>query len=891
MAFIEKTSPTVLNIKLTSKGRELLSTGDLTFDYFAIGDSEMDYVFNAKTGFEADKANILKPLDNNPSILSFITANVSGNPYNILPAVGSHYVVVNSTKPSGFFTDNGNEFLKDRNHVKQPYCMVAMDNATGGTKILLKKSPLFASDGNLTEPTINDYILIRWTLGESTTDLTINKNHPSPYLVYKIENIIGSVVNDNAIVTLDRNIPDLRGYTTTGINAGALIYEKEIILSGATGSLEYSPDYLDKSVLAFLQNSQCPTIIFPFWNMSIIFTDEIAGAIAGLKKYSQFNTAAYGGFVNYIQNQAAAYKKLGVIHYTNNSPANTYAEGFYLKTPVLDIPTIMWHKKNTSTLGARFIAGEGKTLAGLNAHYYDLVDENDPTIIVGKVFDELKLFVIEDQELLFAMSYKSNRTWTLPDYQISGGGGCYEKPEDPPVFSLVTVQGQPAVNSIQNISANQIVGWQFVTDYGIEYRAGTTGEFIKISRLVLGKLTSDSFPLITLLLNPAEVYQYRAYIVANNNTIVSANICETQPLYPPVPPPPPVPPAAPTITTVAASNILETSASAGGNITSEGTQSVTARGVVWSTSANPTIANSKTTNGTGAGAFASNITGLAAGTTYNMRAYATNSVDTAYGNNVTFTTATPPPVYAKPTATTGFGLPKVGDILFKGNQVTSNGGIPILQYGVLYTTNPAYSTEAALIYDNVGTDKVYQISDTGDIALNLSFVEILDGARANTTYYYRAFAKNASGYGYGEVLSAITPLDDIIPAPTTTPLSIVYSTPNCEGSLAPMPSNTSTDITLSYNIGVPGTAPSTKGKAFGCVVCNGVRKFYSAALLPETDNSGTWTMNVKSTDNVELCVSTTTITGLVPYATIEITSASGNFSVGTPAGVYSGNVR
>ena len=41
---------------------------------------------------------------------------------------------------------------------------------------------------------------------------------------------------------------------------------------------------------------------------------------------------------------------------------------------------------------------------------------NDPSVVVGKVFNELKMFVIEDQELLFAMSYKSNRSWTLPDY-------------------------------------------------------------------------------------------------------------------------------------------------------------------------------------------------------------------------------------------------------------------------------------------------------------------------------------------------------------------------------------------------------------------------------------------------------------------------------------------
>ena len=94
----------------------------------------------------------------------------------------------------------------------------------------------------------------------------------------------------------------------------------------------------------------------------------------------------------------------------------------------------------------------------------------------------------------------------------------------------------------------------------------------------------------------------------------------------------------PTVTTSAASNITETTAICGGNVTSDGGVAVTARGVCWSTSQNPTISDSHTTNGSGTGSFTSNLTGLTAGTTYYMRAYATNSAGTAYGNEVSFTT-------------------------------------------------------------------------------------------------------------------------------------------------------------------------------------------------------------------------------------------------------------
>jgi len=94
----------------------------------------------------------------------------------------------------------------------------------------------------------------------------------------------------------------------------------------------------------------------------------------------------------------------------------------------------------------------------------------------------------------------------------------------------------------------------------------------------------------------------------------------------------------PTVTTRAITNVTPTSAVSGGNVTDDGGGTVTARGVCWSTSTNPTIAGNKTTNGTGTGAFTSNITGLLENTTYYVRAYATNSAGTAYGNQLSFTT-------------------------------------------------------------------------------------------------------------------------------------------------------------------------------------------------------------------------------------------------------------
>lgn len=94
----------------------------------------------------------------------------------------------------------------------------------------------------------------------------------------------------------------------------------------------------------------------------------------------------------------------------------------------------------------------------------------------------------------------------------------------------------------------------------------------------------------------------------------------------------------PSVTTKNITNITQTSATSGGTIASDGGDAITARGVCWNTTTNPTIADNKTNNDTGIETFTSNITGLMANTTYYVRAYATNSQGTAYGEQVIFKT-------------------------------------------------------------------------------------------------------------------------------------------------------------------------------------------------------------------------------------------------------------
>jgi uncharacterized protein (TIGR02145 family) len=93
-----------------------------------------------------------------------------------------------------------------------------------------------------------------------------------------------------------------------------------------------------------------------------------------------------------------------------------------------------------------------------------------------------------------------------------------------------------------------------------------------------------------------------------------------------------------TISTAQATNITNTTAVSGGNIISDGGSAIIDRGVCWSTNVNPTISDFHVSNGNGLGVFISNLIGLSAGTMYYVRAYATNSISTEYGNEISITT-------------------------------------------------------------------------------------------------------------------------------------------------------------------------------------------------------------------------------------------------------------
>ncbi|HET9915334.1 MAG TPA: NBR1-Ig-like domain-containing protein [Anaerolineales bacterium] len=197
-------------------------------------------------------------------------------------------------------------------------------------------------------------------------------------------------------------------------------------------------------------------------------------------------------------------------------------------------------------------------------------------------------------------------------------------------------------------------------------------------------------------------------------------------------------PAVPTVTTQAVTNITSTTATGNGNITALGIPNPTQHGVVWSTSANPTTADNKTTDGpvSATGAFTSSITGLTPGTLYHVRAYATNAAGTAYGEDVTFTAT----AYQLPTVTTQ-AVTNITTTTARGNGNVTTLGVPNpTQHGVVWSTsiNPAIDDPA----DNKTTNGA--VSATG------AFTSTITGLTPGTLYHVRAYVTNAAGTAYGE---------------------------------------------------------------------------------------------------------------------------------------------
>ena len=216
------------------------------------------------------------------------------------------------------------------------------------------------------------------------------------------------------------------------------------------------------------------------------------------------------------------------------------------------------------------------------------------------------------------------------------------------------------------------------------------------------------------------------------------------------------------LTTTTISSITAYSANSGGNISYDGHDPITSRGLCWDTITNPTISKYLSLNGVGKGSFISSMSNLLPGKTYFARAYATNSVGTAYGNELNFTTLKTKPVLSTlPVSELTHNSVKTG-----GN-ISSNGGAQITSRGVCWSMNhnPVNNPDS-LTVNGIGVGQ---------------YLSIVNGLSPNTTYYVRAYAINSEGISYGNEISIKTL--STIPTLTTTNLSSITSTSASSGGV------------------------------------------------------------------------------------------------------------
>lgn len=433
-----------VSLKLTDKGREQISKGLINFSYWSLGDSEVNYERelirdnNLSDISLSGVSHIIKPKDRNHDLVYRLLSDVNDNGFKELTNANLSnikLVVNNKANTRGFFSgDTLNGFF---NLTGSPYTVESglIDNSqfSGSTTLNI------GSGSNLN---IGDLILIRYT-NDLIGTLPLNSNSEAvPNYWYKIESYT------SGIITLDRptpNQPTPSGtvFSQYYIFRGGEVYEG--IASGNTTS------YWDSNTLAFNATCDISCSDVPVWNQNNVFCEDLAG-FSGVtnEDYTKFGSYRYLGtkypLMDYNCSNVdidtllscdgtsindSVKKNIAVLHYTNNTVSNFYGEFFFLsdnqnKILTLDLPNIMYHRRFNGSgstfgteMGMRFrSSGDVKTVNGIE--YVDLIE--DPTMIdpsstpitVGKVFKNLKMVVIDDEEIVIAMSYKSNRNWTLP---------------------------------------------------------------------------------------------------------------------------------------------------------------------------------------------------------------------------------------------------------------------------------------------------------------------------------------------------------------------------------------------------------------------------------------------------------------------------------------------
>jgi len=483
MSYIIKNTAGLINTRLTDVGRRNISQGNFNISYFQIGDSEVSYTavtnynqtnnnilmpaFNAQndTGSpQSNKQNIKYP---------YYVEGSAGNTYGIPFMDNQIQSVYNSAGPKGFFTTGNTLIQTSSAYTITSNYWIDMSTMTGQTTIEIEFDTNVCDQTTTGTPAINDFVTIVFNGNGGCGDFGTNQ-----ILTYKIQNMSPDegTTGTTFTLTLDRALP-----TYTGLNPDTYYGRIYVYPSGMTQLYDFitPAPYWQTDTLNF--ESPCDvtnrenTVI---WNMNIPWSENPAGLFTSTYEgYNNYGSVSYIGTKEYLGYQEPsgqtdtsqvyyynsfdekivvtpkAQKAIAIIHYTNQDIDNVYGEKFATQpydpqNPTDDIglarhfkltmPTLMWHKSTGTTIGQTFwIDPPGydlctpyyiKSTKNLDMNdpgirYYHLWDTNPDSNgnlnRIGKVFPDQEIIVVDDEEVIAAMSYKSNRNWTLPAPKLS----------------------------------------------------------------------------------------------------------------------------------------------------------------------------------------------------------------------------------------------------------------------------------------------------------------------------------------------------------------------------------------------------------------------------------------------------------------------------------------
>jgi len=465
------------NISLGSFNVSYFQIGDSEVNYTAVpnynqtNNNILMPAFNAQNDSgapQSNKQNIKYPY--------YVSAQ-QGNTYGIPFMDSAIQEVYNSAGPKGFFVTGGTQGAWTA-QTSSAYTITSnywidMSTLSGQTTIDVELDPSICSSTTGT-PFVNDFItIILDGMGGCGNFGTY------PILTYRIQGInpsTGTSATTYWSLTLDRSVPDYSFLLSGSSYARTLIYPSgmTVLYDSITPAPYWQTDTLNFESPCDVRNRENTLI----WNMNIPWSVNPAGLDNNSwEGYNQFGSVSYIGTKEYLGYQEPTgqtdtsqvyyynsfddkiivkpqeQKAIAIIHYTNQDIDNVYGEKFSTvpfdpQTPTdstglarhlrLTLPTLMWHKSTGTSIGETFWidppdydlcypyyikSGVNTDMNDPGIRYYHLwdtnPDDNGNLNRIGKVFPDQEIIVVDDEEVVAALSNKSNRNWTLPAPKLS----------------------------------------------------------------------------------------------------------------------------------------------------------------------------------------------------------------------------------------------------------------------------------------------------------------------------------------------------------------------------------------------------------------------------------------------------------------------------------------